>query len=663
MSRSRKEKIHNRNRLRITFGIIILLICILALRLAWIQIVKQEDYTQKAMSQQMSDMPIEAKRGNIFDRNGKELASSTICYSVIARTSQLRNNYKTEAKLEEISSKLSVILGQKSESIKKKLKSDDYFITLARYLTKDQKDKVNGLKIIGIEVVEGTKRYYPLGNAASQLLGSVTDSNVGRTGIEAQFDNVLSGVSGRWIKETDNNGETLSYGSQRLYKAKDGYNVYLTIDEVLQHYAENAVASAMRKTKAKRIMFLAMNPKNGDVLAMVTNPGFDPNNATEPSGEEAKLAYKKMSSKKQSEYLSGLWRNPIVSDLYEPGSTFKLVTTSAALEEGVTTPNTHYYDKGFLRVGDTVLHCWNTAGHGRQTLTEAVGNSCNPVQMQLAAKLGIRKYYNYLEMFGITDITNISLPDETSAIIKDQASLTNVDLATMSYGHGIALTPIQILTAACSIGNKGVLMQPRIVKKFTDKDGKTEKIFKNKEIRKVISEKTANEMKDIMEFVVEKGGGGGAKVPGYRVGGKTGTADKVVNGRYTKDTYSSFLGMAPMENPKLAILVVIDSPKGVQFGSAVAAPVGKEFLKKALNYLEISPGAKGSVDENKIISYVPNIKKLTYAQAVNVLVKSGFKYQLIPKNSKGVTNLKVIDQYPKPGTKSTKGSTVYIYWK
>ncbi len=653
----------NRNRLRVVFALMVLFICILSLRLAWIQIVKEGDYKQKAMSQQMSDLKLEAKRGQILDCNGKEMASSTICYSVIARPLVVQQAYKNNAKLEEISNKLSVILGLKSYDIKKDLKSGYMVLNLAKYLTKEQRDKINELNIAGLEVNEGTKRYYPLGTGAAQLLGSVSDNNVGRTGIEAQFDNVLSGVSGRWIKETDNNGNTLSYGSQRLYKAKDGYNLTLTIDEVLQHYAEDAVAKALAKTKAKRVMCLVMDPKTGDILSMVTNPGFNPNEATEPTTAKEKELFKKMSDKEQGKYLTQMWSNPLVSDLYEPGSTFKLITTSAALEEGVTTPNTHYYDRGFLRVGDTVLHCWNKSGHGDQTLTEAVGNSCNPVQMQLVAKIGIKKYYNYLEMFGITDVTHVNLPAEASAIIKDEKNLTSVDLATMSYGQGIAVTPIQLLTAACAIGNDGVLMQPRIVKKLTDKNGKTVKTYKTKEIRRVISSKTATEMKDIMEYVVGKGGGAAAKVPGYRVGGKTGTANKAVNGKYSDDTCSSFLGMAPMEDPRVAILVVVDSPKGAQYGSQVAAPVGGEFLKNALNYMEISPGAKGSVDQDKIISYVPDLSKYNTKSAAENLRKQGFNVKIVPDLPKDSGPQKIVDQYPKAGTKSTKGETVFIYWK
>lgn len=651
----------NRKRILIVFIALSLLMTGLVLRIAWIQVVRADKYREKAINQQMTDMPLQANRGIIYDRNGKELASSAISYSVWARPSQILKNYTTEGKRLELSKKLAAILGIKAEQVMAKLNSEAVITSIAKYVEKKRCDKIRELKAAGIEISEANKRYYPLGRSAAQLLGSVTDDSVGRSGIEAEFDNYLSGVSGRWLKETDLNGNTLSYGSQKLYRAKDGYNLYLTIDEVLQNYAEKAVKKAMAKTGAKRIMCLVMNPETGDILSMVTNPSFNPNNPLEPVSQLEKREFAKLRTSEQGKYLSQMWSNPLVSDLYEPGSTFKLITTSAALEEGVTTPKNHYFDSGGINVDGTVLHCWNKAGHGNQTLVEAVGNSCNTVQVQLALKLGKKKYYNYLDMFGITDATHVDLPAETTAIIKNEVGLSNVDLATMSYGQGIAVTPMQLLTAVCAIGNEGALMEPRIVDRMTDKNGETVKKYKTKTVRKVISAKTAKEMKDIMEYVVGKGGGANAKVPGYRIGGKTGTADKVVKGKYTKDTYSSFVGMAPMENPKLAVLVVVDSPKGVQFGSAVAAPVAQDFLKNALTYMEISPRYTSREDRKTNVVYVPQLKGKTYAKAVHELSKAGLRYKMSPKTDD--RNFRIIDQYPKGGARVTKGETVYLYRK
>lgn len=653
----------NRKRIIIAFGLILACMVALAFRMAWIQVVKAEEYGDIAVRQQTSDIPLEAKRGSIYDRNGEELATSATCYTVWARPSDINKYYKEE-KIAEYSNKLAVILDMKASEVKDKLGKKQALIKIAKYLDKETADKVKELEISGIEIAENTKRYYPLGNFASQVLGSVNDDNEGRSGIEQEYNEYLSGVAGRWIKNTDVNGNTLSYGEEKYYKAEDGLSLQLTLDEALQHYAEKALEHGMKETKANRIMCLVMDPKTGDVLAMATNPGFDPNEPIEPVGAGEKKFFDSLSTKKQTEYLSEMWRNPIISDTYEPGSTFKLVTTSSALEQGVTTPDTRYHCNVAYKVPGTgvTLHCWSPVPHGSETLTEAVGNSCNPVQIQLALKMGKESYYDYLEMFGITKKTGIDLPAETSALIQSEDAIGPVELSTMAYGQGIAMTPIQLVTAACALGNDGVLMQPRIVKSLLDEDGNEVKAFDTKEVRKVISSKTADEMKKIMEYVVEEGGGGNAKIAGYRIGGKTGTADKPLDGKYSSDTYSSFIGMAPMDDPKLAVLVVVDSPEGVQFGSATAAPIAKEFLENALIYLKVTP--KYSAEESKTAkaeyAYVPNVTGKSYSDAIGILGKYGLKYEVAPKTT-SKEDFNVVDQYPKAGKKVKKGGKVYLY--
>ncbi|MGF6375297.1 stage V sporulation protein D (sporulation-specific penicillin-binding protein) [Clostridiales Family XIII bacterium PM5-7] len=653
----------NKKRIIVTFGLMLLLMIALLFRVAWIQVVKAEEYGDIAVRQQTSDIPLEAKRGSIYDRNGEELATSAICYTVWARPAQIEENY-TEEKIDEISNKLAVILDIKASEVKTKLTKDQVLIKIAKYLDKETADKVKELDIYGIDLAENTKRYYPLGNFAAQVLGSVNDDNEGRSGVEQEYNEYLSGVAGRWIKNTDVQGNTLSYGEDKYYQAEDGLSVQLTLDEALQHYAEKALERGMKKTKANRIMCLVMDPKTGDILAMATNPAFDPNDATEPITKADKAAYDKLSEAEQSLFLSEMWKNPIVSDTYEPGSTFKLVTTAAALEEGVTTPDSNFYcNVGYTIPGtDVTLHCWSPVPHKAETLTQAVGSSCNPVQIQIALKMGKEAYYDYLEMFGITQRTGVDLPGEEKAQIQPEDTIGKVELSTMSYGQGIAMTPIQLVTAVSAIGNKGVLMQPRIVKNLQDADGNIVKTFETKEVRKVISAKTASEMKKIMEYVVEEGGGGNAKIAGYRIGGKTGTADKPLNGKYSSDTYSSFIGMAPMDDPQLVILVVVDSPKGVQFGSATAAPIAKEFLENALVYLKVAP--KYTEEEAKAekaeYTYVPDVTGKSYSEAIGILGKYKLEYEITPKTS-SEKDFTVVDQFPKAGKKVKKGGTIYLY--
>ncbi|MGN1381425.1 MAG: penicillin-binding transpeptidase domain-containing protein [Eubacterium sp.] len=629
------------------------------LRTAWIQIVHADDYRDKAISQQTSDLPVQSKRGSIYDTNGKVLASSANCYAVWARPAQLKSNYSSE-KITELSRRLAVILNMKASTVKSRLTSKKSLCLVSPYVNRKTSTRIQKLKVTGLETARTTKRYYPLGSSAAKLIGSVTSNNSGRSGIELEFNNELAGINGRSIKETDINGNTLAYGKNRIYGAKNGYNLTLTIDEVLQHYATSAVAAGLKKTKAKKIMCIVMNPKTGDILAMVTTPSFNPNDATEPASTSARKAFKKMSAKKQSQYLSAMWKNPIVSDLYEPGSTFKLINTTASLEEGIATPNTKFYCSGYTKVSGTTLYCWQKAGHGSETLTSAVGNSCNPVQVQLALKLGKNKYYNYLHLFGITDKTHVDLPAETSAIIKNKSKISKVDLATMAYGQGIAVTPLQLITAISSIGNNGVLMKPRIVKKMTDSSGKTVKTFPVKKVRQVMSKKTASEMCKIMEYEVNKGSGSTVKIAGYSIGGKTGTANKAVNGGYSNDTYSSFIGMAPMNNPKLAVLVVVDSPKGVHYGAQTAGPIAKAFLKKALQYEEIAPHYTSS-EKKKLsssISTIPDVTGLSSVKAEAKLKKLGLKVKVSPSGSGKFT---VKAQYPKAGKVVKRGTTVYIY--
>ena len=650
----------NKKRIVTAFAIMAGLLSLLMLRTAWLQIVRADELSERAVNQQMTDIPITAKRGNIYDRNGKELATSVTGYSVWVWPKRLKENYKGE-KFDEAMMKLAAVLQENSDKLKEKVDTDKNLVRISGYVTKSQAEQVRELELSGIETAEATRRYYPLGESGAQLLGSVSEDNDGRTGIEAEFDGYLSGVAGRTVHETDAAGNTLSYGNKRYYEERDGYNVVLTIDEMLQHYAEKAVRKCKKKTRADRVMCLVMSPKTGDILAMVTDPAFDPNEATTPLDED-KARFEDMNAEKQTKYLSKMWKNPIVSDLYEPGSTFKLITTSSALEEGVVTPKSRFNDKGYINVEGTRLNCWNKAGHGKQSLVEAVGNSCNPVQVKLVLKMGASKYYNYLEMFGINDITGISLPGETSAIVKDEDSMPTVDLATMAYGQGIAVTPLQLLTAECAIGNDGVLMKPRIVKELTDSNGKTVEKYKSESVRKVISSKTASEMRGIMEYVVDEGGAETAKIAGYRIGGKTGTANKAKNGKYSSATFSSFVGMAPMDDPEIAVLMIADHPRGQIYGSVVAAPYAKDFLEDALPYMNIDPSY--SKDEKRSMSskavYVPDVVSLSADSAAGKIKSIGLEYEVSPKEDRN-KNFEVMDQYPKAGTKAKRGDTVYIY--
>ncbi len=661
-----KVKSINKNRLLFAFGAMTTLLGLLVFRVAWIQIVKGDEYTDIAIDQQTSDIPIEAKRGAIYDRNGEELASSATCYTLWVRPAQFTGAY-SEEKAAEVASQLAVILDTDASTLEEKLTdTDNVLARIADGLENSEAEEIKELQITGLEISEGTERFYPNGNFASVLLGSVNDEGTGRSGIELQYDQYLSGVAGRWVTDTDVNGNTLSYGEKVYYQAEDGLNVVLTIDEVIQHYLEDALADSMEETGAEGAWGVAMDPETGEILAMAVLPGFDPNDATTPllEGEELE-EYEALSAEEKTEYLSRMWRNPLVSDVYEPGSTLKLLTASAVLEEGLATPDTTYTCEGSYVVNGITLQCWASA-HGSLTLTEAVGNSCNPAHIQMALQLGNETYYDYLDLFGLTSTTGIDLPAEASSIVQEEDSVGSVELATMGYGHGIAITPIQLLTAISAIGNDGILVKPHLVKALTDSEGNVVKTFSTVEVKQVISETTAAEMLDIMEKEVSLYGGSTAKIEGYSIGGKTGTAYKATGGEYSSETYSSFICMAPMDDPKIAVLIILDSPTTAQYGSVTAAPAAKAFLEKTLPYMGITPQYDDEeTDSDDDYTYVPDVTGQTFEEAEAALEAAGLSYVIVPEISDeegiDISQLEVVDQYPKGGKRINKSNTVYLY--
>lgn len=659
MAKLSPVNVKNKRRIAIGFLVLAVLMLLLAFRVAWIQVVQADELTEKAIQQQTSDIPIDAKRGEIYDRNGKELATSLTCYSLWVRPSELAENLD-EAGIDKLAQDLSAIVDEEAADIKKNLTKDQALVRVAKELEKEAADQIRDMEVSGLELSEETKRYYPSGNFASQLLGSVTDDGTGRTGIELQYDQYLSGVAGRWVKNTDVTGNQLVDGSEEYFEAKNGLNVVLTIDEAIQYYVEKALEEGMEETGAERIMCLVMDPETGEILASAVTPGYDPNNATEPDDEEELKAFKELSEEEQTNYLFQMWRNPIVSDTYEPGSTFKLITASSALDEGVISLTDTFSCNTKINVAGVTLHCWSSRDHGTQTIKQAIGNSCNPVLAQIAAKLGKENFYKYLDLYGITSQTGIDYPGETGSITYALEDVGPVELATIGYGQSISITPIQLLAAVCSIGNDGVLLQPRYVKALTDEDGKVVEEFEKTEVRRVISEETAAEMRDIMEYVVSEGGAGGAKVTGYRVGGKTGTANKVEDGKYGDNYYSSFIGMAPMNDPKVAILVVVDSPKGAFYGSMVACPIAKNILTDVLRYMNIEPQyteeEKAAMESN--YTTVPNIVGQEYSEAVGIVAGKNLN---CASSDSTVDNYIVAAQYPAAGTKVKVGSDVYAY--
>lgn len=658
----------NKNKRRLVFVFIAFcLLCTgLAFRVGWIQVIASERYAKMAVEQQTRDVPIPAKRGIIYDRNGKELAISAVTNSIWARPGVIKGSAdkeKAQENLEKTASTLAEILGMDKNAVLNTISQDRSLVKVAKYVDKEKSDKIREEELKGIEIAEDVKRYYPMGTFLAHMLGSVTDDNRGLSGIELKYDKYLSGIPGRWIKNTDRDGDSLSYGVEKYYQAENGLDLVLTVDEVIQHYVEKALDTVQANTQADRVLCIVMDPKTGDILAMGVTPDFDPNNPRVPTTSGGAAYVDSLSDSDKIEFWNKMWRNPLVSDDYEPGSTFKLLTTAMALEEGVTSLDDKFVCTGSIVVSGQKLKCWRSYNpHGAETLVQAVGNSCNPVFVQLAQRVGYDKYFDYLELFGLREKTGIDYPGEGYAILQDEKTAGPVGLATMSYGQGIAVTPIQLITAVSALGNEGKLMQPRIVKELRDENGNVIQKFDTKVVRQVVSKKTAEEMCLIMEAVVGEGGGATAKVPGYRIGGKTGTANKAEAGGYSEETNSSFIGMAPMDDPKIAILMIVDNPKGVKFGSQTAAPGVKLVLEETLRYMNIQPSYSEEEKQAMESGYtmVPDVTGMILSEALEILGGANLTYTVSPGNTGGEDFI-IVDQYPKAGEKMQKGGTVCLY--
>ncbi len=663
---SGKVNVDTKRRILILFVACVAALLVLCGRLGWIMLVNGEEYSTKAIEQQTKDTTIDASRGIIYDTNMKELAVNAPSYTIWVRPAELKDK---KGDVKSMASILSEITGRDAAEIQTELQKDSALVRIAKDLDTEQANKIRTYmskgELPGISVDESTKRYYPYSTFASHVIGHTSDDNEGIAGLELFYNDYLSGTKGRVIRNTDASGRQISYGTEKYYEAEDGLNLVLTIDEVLQHYLDNALESAYYGTGASRTMAIAMNPDTAEILAMSIFPGYDLNNPRIPTNEKDFEEYNALQSNEDKiAYWNKMWRNSLISDTYEPGSTFKLITTAIALEEGLTNMNETFYCKGYYQLYTDVLKCWRYYNpHGAESLSVAVQNSCNPVFVTLGLRIGAQKYYQYLDNLGFSEKTGVDLPGETSALMYDRNTIKPTELATMSYGQGVSVTPIQLITALSSVVNGGYLRKPHIVKEILDDDGNV--IYKNdnKVIRRTVSEQTSAEMREIMESVVAKGTGKAGYIPGYRVGGKTGTADKVINGRYAKGkVYCSFLGIAPSDDPEIIVLFIVDEPAGaVHYASTMAVPYARDFLEDALVYMQVEPKYTSSEAANLSTGTVtvPSLTGYTVEQASAVLSKLGLGTIVMPENSTAAQE--VIDQYPKAQTKVNGDSSVYIY--
>ncbi len=571
-----------KKRLALVYFVILILFLGLASRLTYVMVFDTKKLKQVAASQWTSEDTLGAKRGNILDRNGNNLAVSADVYRVDFDLTTLRNTLKDKDK-NKFSSDLASILNIKPEDVTKALNRTldnglpASWAPVKRKVEKSEADKVKALKLFGILVSSDSKRFYPSDNFIAHVIGHIDDDGKGVSGVEKQYDKVLAGEKGTLIYERDSASNQLFFEDSRYTKPVDGKNVVLTIDEVIQKYAEDVAQKALEENKANGVSIMVMNPKNGEILAMVSKPDFNPNAPRQGA--------------KTNNELFDMWKNRPVTTLFEPGSIFKVITAAAAMEYGTVKDSDRFVCGGSLQVANRTIRCANTSGHGVQTFSEILQNSCNVGFMQVGKKLGAENLYTFIRKMGFGQKTGIDLPGEESGIVLQPKNMNEVDLATESFGQSVSVTQV----AFNAIANGGTWIKPHVMKSISsyDENGKlvTDKAYDDFQKKQVLNSHLTETLRGYLEKVVSKGAGSNAYIKEYNIGGKTGTAQKAVNGVYQDKKYiSSFAGLAPYEDPKITLIITIDEPdESKYYAGQTAAPAAKELFNNIFNYLAINP--------------------------------------------------------------------------
>lgn len=591
-------------------------------RVIYIQTVNAEQYQKMAYEQQTRDRLITPKRGEIRDRNNQIIATNESVYSISVINAQIKE-------AEKVASILSEKLELDYENVLKKVNKRVALERIKTKVDKETADQIRNLNLAGVMVDEDIKRIYPNNNMASQVVGFVGKDNQGIIGLEAKYDNYLKGKQGKILTETDARGVELKNGEQERVAPIDGYNLITSIDITLQKYAEQTLKKVVEVKGAKRGAIILLNPQNGEILAMANEPDFNLNEPFTINDEQLSLNWDNLSNKEKNDALNKMWRNFSINDTYEPGSTFKVMTSAMGLEEKVVTPNSTFNCGGGKEVAGRYIKCWRSPrSHGTETFVQGVQNSCNPVFMEIGEKLGVEKFYEYMDKFGFNEKTGVDLPGEAVGIMHKQEKVGPVELATMSFGQSFQITPLQLLRAISSVINGGELITPHFGLKVVDNEGNIIEEFKYETGERTVSKETSEQMKAILETVVSEGTGNKTYIPGFRIGGKTATSEKLPrrSGKYI----ASFCAFAPSENPEVIALVLIDEPQGVYYGGQVAGPVMKELLENVLPYLGIEKKYNEKelkMEETKEIS-VPNLIGLDTNEAKKLLNEAKINFEI-----------------------------------
>ena len=551
---------------------VLVIFAVLMVRLGYVMIFCSEYYMQRADDLHERERSIKASRGKILDINGVVLASNKTVCTISVIHSQIKDS-------EEVIKMLCSELNLTDEEVRKRVTKVTSIERIKTNVDKETGDRIRNYGYDGVKVDEDYKRYYPYDTLASKVIGFTGSDNQGIVGLEVKYDSWLAGNSGKILTLTDARGVELEGMQENRNEPESGMDLTISIDYNIQTYAQQLANKALAEKQAKTVSIIVMNPNNGEIMAMVNAPEYNLNEPYELNYEPESI----VTGEAYRNLLNGMWRNKCINDTYEPGSTFKMITATAALETGAVTLDSQYYCPGYKIVEDRRIRCARTTGHGAQDFTHTVMNSCNPAFIEWGLRTGVDNYYTYMGKLGILEKTGIDIPGEASVIMHKKENVGQVELATMSFGQSFQITPMQLMRAASAIINGGTLVTPHFGVKTTSAGGSNVKVFEYETKDNVINRQTSDTMKQILEKVVSEGGGKNAAIDGFCIGGKTATSQKLPrgNGKYI----ASFVGFAPADNPQVIAMCIIDEPVGVYYGGTVAAPVIKELFENMLPYM------------------------------------------------------------------------------
>lgn len=566
-----KNKTFNRQKIVIVFFACLFIFLLLLGRLTWLMVADSVYYTEKARELHERERGIKAARGRILDAGGKVIADNKTVCTISVIHSQITDPEKV---IEVLSRELEL----PADSVRRRVEKYSSIERIKSNVDKEMGDRIREYDLNGVKVDEDYKRYYPYEKLASKVLGFTGGDNQGIIGLEVKYEDYLKGTDGTILTVTDAGGVEIEEAGENRVEPVDGNDLYISLDMNIQSYADQLARQVMETKEADRVSILVMNPKNGEILAMADVPEFDLNHPYE-IGEE----YGSVSEEKRQEILNGIWRNGCINDTYEPGSTFKVITAAAGLEEGAVTVEDTFFCPGYIMVEDRRIRCHKTTGHGSETFVDGTKNSCNPVFITVGLRIGVDRYYHYFKQFGLLQKTGIDLPGEAGTIMHKKEDMKAVELATVSFGQSFQITPIQLATTVSSIVNGGNRITPHFGVRSMNKDKTQIKNFSYPVTEHIVSEETSATMRMILEQVVESGSGKNGYVEGARVGGKTATSQTLPrgSGRYI----ASFLGFAPADDPEVLALAIIHNPQGVYYGGQIAAPVVRQLFENILPYL------------------------------------------------------------------------------